>query len=280
MRNNKSKAFTLVELLVVVGVIALLVAFLLPVLEKARDQARLVGCLSNIRQVGFVAMGMYANDNKGQVAPLIGVRAGHGWTNFLLGGVGGGWAISVNLYPPGDNPYNATFADLIQPYLDPNNQRDQPTFREYSQVFYCTADWVGMDGVTWGLGRPGWWLNGVIFREFAWRMNYSIDPLDHQDPVTGMYVPKFGRKVSSVKRPSDKVLLAESHYECVYGDRWGVLNAEGLNDSWGGGILSPENKLRNTAVSPARHRTGFVVSFFDGSARIIPFHDRTQLCGN
>jgi prepilin-type processing-associated H-X9-DG protein/prepilin-type N-terminal cleavage/methylation domain-containing protein len=56
-------AFTLVELLVVVSIIALLVAILLPSLRGARDQAKMTACLSNMRQMG-VASAMYADDNQ------------------------------------------------------------------------------------------------------------------------------------------------------------------------------------------------------------------------
>src|SRR5687767_568898 len=54
--------FTLVELLVVVGIIAVLVSMLLPALNKARAQAQKTACLSNLRQLG-VGMRMYANDH-------------------------------------------------------------------------------------------------------------------------------------------------------------------------------------------------------------------------
>lgn len=96
---RRQRAFTLIELLVVIAIIAILAAILFPVFAQARESARAVSCLSNMRQIGL-ALRMYSQDSD-ETYP----NNRQGWTT--IGGQTGD-----PLYEGGWNWRNA-----IQPYI-------------------------------------------------------------------------------------------------------------------------------------------------------------------
>jgi prepilin-type processing-associated H-X9-DG protein len=103
-------------------------------------------------------------------------------------------------------------------------------------------------------------------------MNYDVTVPGAVAPgVDGVVAWK---RVGNVKNASQKVLFIESHYEAVWQGDFGFLTAEGPITA--SGILSTTPAAVSAGYSPPRHKGGFVASFCDGSARIIPFSERPE----
>lgn len=171
-------AFTLVELLVVIGIIAVLLAILLPALNRSRQQSMLVQCQSNMRQCGM-AMMIYADQNGGTLFP-----DGLGWGNA-----------NVYLNTPNDGSMvNNGFDEVLA-------QPDQWQSYHYNvwTVLVFNGIWNPpvMTCPTDADPPPNGWHTYIL-----------NDDLD--DPTTGLEkYQKYGTKFPNDASPSNVILMGE-----------------------------------------------------------------------
>jgi prepilin-type N-terminal cleavage/methylation domain-containing protein len=149
-RSSCRKGFTLVELLVVIGIIAVLIAMLLPALTRARRSAEQVQCAAALRAVGQFYF-MYAGANRGHY-PHQENHNGVEWWNWPFGDFGGPPDPS-NTYLTGSGPmliYNAGLAKNPQafycPVVDKNGEN---TFFNYANQ---AGNWLSQTNGA----NPGW----------------------------------------------------------------------------------------------------------------------------
>ena len=212
------RGFTLVELLVVVGIVALLISILLPSLSAARTSARKVACGSNLRQ-NVAALLMYANDHGGRV-PLGYTK---GWKQF-------NYAASKNREFGG-----AAVPEAARPrWL---GQLWLAGFMEAGEVWYCPSDrdpLLEFDSV--GVNP---WPPATADGSTRTRLGYGTRPLvdwpeppePSADPVTRMPATPMPKLV---RLPGDAAVLADLlHKPSQLNER----HEDGLNVARGDGSV-------------------------------------------
>ena len=127
---SRKHGFTLVELLVVIGIIALLIAILMPALQRAREEARRVRCLSQQRQL-TMAWIMYADNHKGHIVS--------GWTRPITDPNFNDWVSQ------GDSP-TCLSDGLLWPYLRNAEVYKCPNDRISYYHTYSINSWLNGEG--------------------------------------------------------------------------------------------------------------------------------------
>src|SRR5438045_380054 len=119
-RSKTSRCgFTLIELLVVIAIIAILAAILFPVFAQAREKARAISCLSNLKQVGLAAL-MYEQDYDEQLLPeWLGYADQPGWRQY--------WTFNVQ-------PYIKNFSATVCPDYPTTGGTNYPDNPEHTRV--------------------------------------------------------------------------------------------------------------------------------------------------
>lgn len=197
---NRRHGFTLVELLVVIGIIALLISILLPALNKAREQARAIKCANNMRQI-FFAMDMYATENKDSYPMMPFIQDANVFTANWLG---------IVMVQVGEYDWTK---GTMWPYVSKSVLSRQ-------EVFNCPTDMDTFRAVRWGTMQT----QASYVRNFTYSFNSELH--GYTDPngrVTAV-------RRSQVVMPGQKIIIIE--------EQWPNDGAAFIKDNNGDDVLT------------------------------------------
>lgn len=199
LAGHHRQAFTIVELLIVIGIMALLIAILLPGLSLAQEKAQGMLCLNNLNQLQICAK-LYSSDNDGfllpnqnvydlnTLQPLLGTDSSKTWCYGLA-------------------PYDQTTENIKRGMLYPYNKS--------TDIYRCPSD------RSWVRTRDGKKLL-PIQRTRSYNLSQSINGLPYQDNKY-LYPPSFSHESEiNAPSPSELFFFIDVHEEAIFDSHFGI----------------------------------------------------------
>lgn len=282
--NRKAlRAFTLVELLVVIGIIAVMISLLLPSLNRARESARQVQCLSNMQQISNATIA-YCNENRGAYPG----RAGQGADSWFNGDPKRywGWIAWQRKVDPFLETINASGADLnitysaLAPYLGgklyDHNPTNSTAYADYAaaknaspsldQIYRCPSDLIYQRVAFSGDNNGG---RGLY--RYSYSMNICFGNKRPNDMGT-LLLAKPHMKNSRLRRASQKIIYIDESEKSVnngeYNPTTSWANADDPNKDYSAIAERHEVKSKRNSQDARGN-----VAFADGHAE---FFSRTD----
>lgn len=233
---GRLSAFTLVELLVVIGIIALLISILLPALGAARESAKQTACTSNIRQL-VIACTMYANENKGHWPAA--ALSDSTWSNNDR------WHGTRATSTPANTPFDfdgsptTGMGSALKPYIKVGRVKSCPSMEP--------TNGAGFEVNCGGYGYNQYFIGSTTAADgwtFAWQSTQK------------------GAKTTQIRRSAEKIAFADTAFVTPVLVEWSFV--EPPSTYYGDGVNPPYGPYSNSPSIHFRHRDKASIAWADG----------------